>query len=298
VAFERAYHGPDGLQWDVHVVDAAGQLLHRLTHTPEDEEVLGWRSSPQQIIFDREFGPQFLSDRSEVFVLAPTEQAQEEKVGDLPSVNNRVLSPDGAWLAVTIERDDAVHSDVSVAPVGGGMRRRLPRNYVAGGLPQWSPDGRQLAYADGAETFRVVGRDGRTLGRVGGNYPVWSPDGRMIVYFGLDQVRVYDLTTRESRRLGRIDADELAWSPDGRAVLYGRGGDIWASPVGGGRSRRIFSTGRDGFDCLTFSPNGRRVAFLRLTERGGFLDPPETDLVLANADGSDMRTVPSAGIGG
>jgi len=313
VAFERAYNRAGDLQWDVHVVDAAGRSLRRLTRTSENEEVLGWRSSPQQIIFDRGGRyprysplPDDLPESRQLLALAPTEQAEEMKIGDLSSANRRVLSPDGSWLAVvTVEQASVIHSDVIVTSLGGVKRWTLPRNYTGVGLPRWSPDSTKLAYADSNEVFRVVRRDGRTLGRIAGNRPVWSPDSRMIAYQGPGAhnnewaIRVYDVGRRTSRRLRPV-VDELAWSPDSRTVLYNGAGykrsALWAVRVdGGGSSRRLFSTGGLVY-CLRFSPSGNRLAFLRVTLiSSGIVPNTNEDLVLANADGSDMRLVTSGG---
>ena len=103
--------------------------------------------------------------------------------------------------------------------------------------PQWSPDGRRLAFvrddeiwiveADGSRLTRVVGKPG------GGRDPRWSPDGRRLAFIsrrrGWSQVWLIDAPVPRRGRpqrdprppvptpltRGGFDADGLAWSPDG-----------------------------------------------------------------------------------
>ena len=103
--------------------------------------------------------------------------------------------------------------------------------------PQWSPDGRRLAFvrdeeiwvveADGGRLTRVVARPGS------GREPRWSPDGHRLAFLsrrrGWSQVWVIDAPVPRRGRPARdprppearpltepgIDVDGLAWSPDG-----------------------------------------------------------------------------------
>jgi dipeptidyl aminopeptidase/acylaminoacyl peptidase len=105
------------------------------------------------------------------------------------------------------------------------------------GDPQWSPDGRRLAFvredeiwiveADGSRLTRVVAKPG------GGREPRWSPDSRRLAFIsrrrGWSQVWLIDAPVprrgrpqREPRpptatplTKGGFDVDGLAWSPDG-----------------------------------------------------------------------------------
>lgn len=102
--------------------------------------------------------------------------------------------------------------------------------------PQWSPDGRRLAYLRDGEIW-VIEADGSRLAKVvakpGGTDPRWSPDGHRLAFLsrrrGWSQVWVIDAPvprrgrpqrdpkTPEARALTRpgIDVRSFAWSPDG-----------------------------------------------------------------------------------
>jgi dipeptidyl aminopeptidase/acylaminoacyl peptidase len=103
--------------------------------------------------------------------------------------------------------------------------------------PQWSPDGRRLAFvrddeiwiveADGSRDTRVVPKPG------GGRDPQWSPEGRRLAFLsrrrGWSQVWLIDAPVPRRGRPQRdprppeasvltpsgVDVERMAWSPDG-----------------------------------------------------------------------------------
>jgi len=108
------------------------------------------------------------------------------------------------------------------------------------GDPQWSPDGRRLAFvrddeiwiveADGSRLTKVVGKPG------GGREPQWSPDGHRLAFLsrrrGWSQVWLIDAPVPRRGRPQRdprppkataltgaaVDVERMTWSPDGRRI--------------------------------------------------------------------------------
>ena len=110
--------------------------------------------------------------------------------------------------------------------------------HYGGGGPQWSADGKQLAFnvlngfASRYRAFGVVDADGKNFHVVTTHayteYPfAWSPSGRRILYGSADHKGIYvigadalnnHMVTRDSP--SQADYGALAWSPDGGSIVY------------------------------------------------------------------------------
>jgi TolB protein len=136
--------------------------------------------------------------------------------------------------------------------------------------------------------------------------PAWSPDGRTIVFVswrdGNGEVYAMDADGSSPRNLTRNPAKDVrpAWSPDGHSIAFvsrrgpssrckpgpGRCGldrqsEIYVMNADGSRKRKL-TRDRAFDDSPTWSPDGRRIAFLR-----GF--GSRARLYVVNADGSGLR---------
>jgi dipeptidyl aminopeptidase/acylaminoacyl peptidase len=158
------------------------------------------------------------------------------------------LHPRDRTVAYTAEA--AGTRQVFTLSLRGGYPTQLTASEKAASDPQWSPDGRRLAFVrddeiwvvetDGSRLTRVVGKPG------GGRAPRWSPDGHRLGFLsrrrGWSQVWLIDAPVP---RRGRpaiepkppratvvtgsgVDVDAFEWSPDGSrlAVMAQRGPDI------------------------------------------------------------------------
>ena len=148
------------------------------------------------------------------------------------------LSPDGSSVAFThflgsgggrYEKPGGIW----IAAAAGGTPVQRTR---AGLCPQWSPDGRRLAYADSAG-LHVIARTGGTdtLLLHENGLPAcaaqWSPDGRRIAAVtSHGRLVVIDATTRASRTIGPRYSVDLAWAPDGSRLLFTSSAKAQACP--------------------------------------------------------------------
>jgi Tol biopolymer transport system component/DNA-binding winged helix-turn-helix (wHTH) protein len=161
------------------------------------------------------------------------------------------FSPDGRLVAFSWNGEVSAggtrpwwqgNMDIYIKAVGSSEVRRLTTDPGTDLAPQWSPDGRQIAYARSeppyhSQTIRVMSALGGSDRKVS-DFHIWLP---------------------------------AAWSPDGRYVVAGRAGQpeaayptngIYLIPIQGGVPRAITRPPAPGVDhAPAFSPDGRRLAY-------------------------------------
>ena len=146
-------------------------------------------------------------------------------------------SPDSRRLAV-MRSDPASGSALWVVFADGSGERRLTSG-TAAEHPDWSPDGREIAFDDNGAVW-VVGADGQGLRRVTKScfsgpgcgaphqHPRWSPDGRRLVvqeYEPRNVLIVHADGSGDAARAPAIVGWDVAsptpvWSPDGSQLAF------------------------------------------------------------------------------
>jgi Tol biopolymer transport system component len=128
-----------------------------------------------------------------------------------------------------------------------------------------------------------------------------SPDGKYAAFVNLDSGRrnvwVYQIATGSSAQVVPDDIGPWPWgarltfSPDGTYIYYenldSREGTglygLYRVPMVGGTPRKLIT---DIDSAVTFSPDGKRLAFMRNSNQRA-----EVALIIANSDGSNERPV-------
>lgn len=175
--------------------------------------------------------------------------------------------------------------------------------------PQWSPDGRKVAFerahdiwtvgADGTAEHRLTSASrGSTGGPVSSSEPTWSPDGRQIAYVqthdksGANALYVMNADGSHERRV-LSDVEAPAWSPDGKQILFCRGGytkdHLFLLELKTRDVRQLTKTRVS--ECQPdWSPDGHRIAYEQVDANvpGPFV---QYDVFVMNADGTHHRNL-------
>src|SRR5215831_5317107 len=121
-----------------------------------------------------------------------------EDLMDLKTVSDPQITADGSRVAFVVTAQDAhrnaYSSEIRVVAVTGGRSERLAETHFSDHHPQWSPDGRTLAFLsrrDGStQIYAATLPNGAphklTHATAGVMDFKWSPDGRHIGYIAAD----------------------------------------------------------------------------------------------------------------
>jgi Tol biopolymer transport system component len=188
------------------------------------------------------------------------------------------VSDDGRWLAFDSDRNG--NQDIFRAPLDGGAPEQLTSDSADDFQPQWSHDGRQIAF----HTFRNRhDRDLYVMSATGSDQqpvvatsaqerdPGWSPDDQRMS-FGSDlggRMEIYTVAREAAGwgkpvQLTRTGGIFPFWSPDGRTIVYNAASGLMLVSPDGGEPRPLPMTGplqgkTNDFFALSWMPDSRHV---------------------------------------
>ena len=219
-----AFLSDRGKQTDIWVVPAAGGQEMRVTDDADVEELMQWLPGSRLAFLTGQ-------GQSSIWAMSLADSATRRLTPDTIRTGPPRLSPDGAQIALRIDRGGGV-SDIAVLPVAGGPMRTL----VQGGdnsAISWSPDGTRLVFVSdrgGTPDIWVVdvaGGEPRQLENWPGfeRDPVWNGDGSAIYFLSdrasrLDDVWQVSASGGEPTRLTKSGALNNLLTRRGRQDLY------------------------------------------------------------------------------
>lgn len=158
-------------------------------------------------------------------------------------VRSRRPQSDPAWSVtgqIAYVQRTAHGSAIFVVDAGGGRARRLTPVRGRAAAPDWSPDGRRLAYVagDALVVMDAGGRHARRIARLRGLAdPAWSPSGgRILLSAGPDgRRRIWSVRPDGGGRTAvsttASDGSEPDWQPTGFDPVVMAAGDIACEPT-------------------------------------------------------------------
>jgi dipeptidyl aminopeptidase/acylaminoacyl peptidase len=216
----------------------------------------------------------------------------------IQDVTDPQVSPDGRWVAYVVTTNDreADEARSAIWMVNWDGKERLALTAAADGTskPRWSPDGRYLAFMStpaGSDKAQIMlldrrGGDARPLTSVSGDIGeyAWSPDGKRIAF------TMKQSDSGSAPKPIVIDALHFKQDEDGY-LASGHARHLYLFDVDGMRSEQLTSDANFNEDLPTWSPDGRRIAFIRTHEQGADQDGREDIAVVESSVGAAPRTI-------
>lgn len=260
----------------------------RLPHVPADLEKIINRSLQEEREVRYQTASEIRSDLEKLKVVLEPRRARWWAI----AVGVFIISTASLWLAKRLQHPPIVRApDLKLRQITSNSAE----NHVLGGLI--SPDGKYLVYADlkaihlkaieTNETQTVPQPDSLRGQKVGWDFAAWSPDSarflanahRAVIdpaFLEDKDISVWEFPVRGGTpRMLRTRAWADSFSPDGSLIAFrtktGRFGahEIWLMDASGNNARKLLESGDESaIGTFLWSPDGRRVSYLRNNESG------------------------------
>jgi len=212
-----------------------------------------------------------------------------EDYATMPNVQSPRVSPDGARVAYVVSRADLKRSvydtDVWLVRADGTGDRRLTSSESGDSDPQWSPDGKRIAFLSdrdgGKNQVWLIDPDGGEPRRLT-NEPTalrlfkWSPDGKSIAFLRVDAPSAEEEKAIKERDDARVVGEN-------RRYMH-----LYVADVGTGEVRRLTEGTFSIWLGISWSPDSQTIAIDR-APGSGLDDLYRSDIWLVSVKDGETR---------
>jgi Tol biopolymer transport system component/serine/threonine protein kinase/tetratricopeptide (TPR) repeat protein len=228
---------------EIYTVNFDGSGVRRLTLNEDLEVAPAWTPAGRQILFESTDEDHLESD---IWIMDAENGGNLKNLTNSPGYDTRAaVSPDGREIAFASNRAPSKITsggrtfNLYLMNIDGTNLRRLTAHPFTETEPDWSPDGKKIAFTrtneKGKPDIFVINADGSdpmnltNTPDVAESLPAWSPDGKSIAYTSdqnLFRMRTDIWVMNSDGTNPRVLTDhknlnvQPSWTPDGRAIVF------------------------------------------------------------------------------
>ncbi|WP_080059406.1 S9 family peptidase [Spirosoma aerolatum] len=208
------------------------------------------------------------------------------------------FSPDGKYLSFVSARQGATKAQIWLMDRRGGEAKKLTDLKTDLEDYEWSPDGKKIAFVlrdpDYADSAKTKVRKPYVLDRYHFKADIKGYLERSPVH-----LYVFDLATKKLDTLtkGAYDETSPVWSPDGQYLAFvsnrtedpdrNENTDIYVIAAQKGAQMKQLTTWTGSDNNPAWSPDGKRIAYLRSTSSSNFIMYDQPILCVIGRDGGE-----------
>lgn len=197
---------------------------------------------------------------------------------EMESVGGPSISPDGKQIVFTRTWVDKVkdqyRSNIWIIDIDSGRVRELTSGNFRDSAPEWSPDGKRIAFLsdrDGTTQLHVLWLDTREVAQLthleyAPGSVRWSPDGKHLAYTAfvpdnepILSVRLPDRPRGAEWARPAVIVDRLQWAADGRGPLPRGFTNVYTIDATLGGTPRQITTGKYNHSAPAWSSDGKTI---------------------------------------
>lgn len=201
------------------------------------------------------------------------------------------LSPSARRAAIS------AHGEIFSIATDRGEVQRVTASYARDTSPQWSPDGKWIAFVSdrsGREEVWMADEHGKNLKKLSDSDSekstiAWAPDSKSLLYAASDH-KLYRVNI-DSGQTGEVTSNEVSnvlnpqFSPDGAWISYTKTDrnfrpHVYVMPASGGLERHIEREDLFSETGARWTPDGKKLIFLAGVQQAGLATPRSTVMQL------------------